>query len=291
MLFIMTRPLRLEFEGALYHVTSRGDRKEDIYENDADRHGFIATLGDVCETFNWTCHAYCLMSNHYHLLIETPDANLSRGMRQLNGVYTQQFNRLHGRGGHVFQGRYKAILVDKKSYLLELTRYIVLNPVRAGIVQRAREWPWSSYRATAGQENKPSWLHVDWLLSAFGIKKTVAIERYMKFVTDGIGLPPVWISLKNQIYLGDEQFVEKMQSLVDGNKDLSEIPSSQARPRPKALSEYKRFGKDRNTTIVQAYQSGGYTLKEIAEYFGLHYSTVSVIVKKFKIKDLTPTIL
>jgi putative transposase len=144
----MTRPLRLEFEGALYHITSRGDRRENIYENDEDRQGFLSLLARVCETHNWTCHAYCLMSNHYHLLVETPEANLSKGMRQLNGVYTQDFNRCNHCCGHVFGGRYKSILVDKDSYLLELTRYIVLNPVRAGMVQRAQDWPWSSFRAT-----------------------------------------------------------------------------------------------------------------------------------------------
>ncbi len=130
----MARPLRLEFSGALYHITSRGDRQEDIYENDDDRKAFLSILESVCETYNWVCHAYCLMSNHYHLLIETPDASLSRGMRQLHGVYTQAFNRAYGRAGHVFQGRYKAILVEKESYLLELSRYIVLNPMRAGMV-------------------------------------------------------------------------------------------------------------------------------------------------------------
>ena len=118
----MTRPLRLEFEGALYHVTSRGDRRENIYETDEDRQGFISLLAKGCETYNWTCHAYCLMNNHYHLLIETPEANLSKGMRQLNGVYTQRFNRRNRRCGHVFQGRYKSILIDKETYLLELTR-------------------------------------------------------------------------------------------------------------------------------------------------------------------------
>jgi len=122
----MARPLRLEFARALYHVISRGDRREAIYENDTDRHLFLSLLDQVCEDHNWLCHAYCLMGNHYHLLIETPDANLCKGMRQLNGVCTQQFNHKHGRVGHAFQGRYKAILVEKQVYLLELARYIVL---------------------------------------------------------------------------------------------------------------------------------------------------------------------
>ncbi len=119
----MSRPIRIEFSGALYHVTSRGDRREAIYEDDEDRIRFLEILQNVITDFNWTCHAYCLMTNHYHLVIETPDANLSKGMRQLNGVYTQASNRRHQRSGHLFQGRYKAILVDADAYLLELSRY------------------------------------------------------------------------------------------------------------------------------------------------------------------------
>ena len=173
----MARPLRLEFPGALYHITSRGDRREDIYEVDADRIGFLELIGDVCGSYNWVCYAYCLMSNHYHLLIETPDANLSKGMRQLNGVYTQQFNFRHKRVGHVFQGRYKAIHVDKDDYLLELSRYIVLNPVRAGMVRKVHQWSWSSYHQTIGNEPFPSWLNVNGLrnLADFGL---TAAEEY-----------------------------------------------------------------------------------------------------------------
>ena len=131
----MARSIRIEYSGVLYHVTSRGDRREDIYEDDLDRELFLDIFGQVVDGWNWVCHAYCLMSNHYHLVIETPDGNLSKGMRQLNGVYTQASNRRHRRTGHLFQGRYKAILVDADAYLLELTRYVVLNPVRAGIVK------------------------------------------------------------------------------------------------------------------------------------------------------------
>ena len=127
----MARPLRIEFPSALYHVTSRGDRREPIFEDDEDRRKFLRVLAETVDRFNWICHAYCLMTNHYHLVVETPEANLSKGMRQLNGVYTQASNRRHRRTGHLFQGRFKAILVDKDSYLLELTRYVVLNPVRA----------------------------------------------------------------------------------------------------------------------------------------------------------------
>ncbi|MGD2083746.1 MAG: transposase, partial [Chromatiales bacterium] len=183
----MARPLRLEFPGALYHVTSRGDGGEDIYIDDTDRAHWLVVLGQVCERFNWLVHAYCLMSNHYHVLLETPDGNLSRGMRQLNGVYTQRFNRAHERVGHVFQGRYKAVIVQKETYLLELARYVVLNPVRARMVRSAREWPWSSYRATAGQAARPPWLATDWLLAGFGRTRSLAQTAYRDFVSQGKG--------------------------------------------------------------------------------------------------------
>jgi len=280
----MSRPLRLEYAGALYHVTSRGDRREAIYEDDNDRSAFISVLEGVCDTYNWVCHAYCLMSNHYHLLIETPDANLSKGMRQLNGLYTQTYNRSHGRVGHVFQGRYKAILVEKESYLLELSRYIVLNPVRAGMVRSVRDWPWSSYRATIGQVKGSKCLNVDWLLGTFGKRKSDAVKRYKIFVSEGKGQPSPWLMLRNQVYLGSEQFVEKMQSLLNGDRELSEVPASQRRPVPKALGDYEASSHDRNTAITNAYRSGGYTLKEIGNHFGLHYSTVSGIIKNQKSK-------
>jgi REP element-mobilizing transposase RayT len=139
----MARPLRIEYPGAVYHITSRGNAYQDVFLDDADRERFLEVLKQTVDRFNWLCHAYCLMMNHYHLLIETVDPTLSRGMRQLNGVYTQAFNRRHERVGHLFQGRYKAILVEKETYLLELSRYIVLNPVRAKMVKKPEEWEWS----------------------------------------------------------------------------------------------------------------------------------------------------
>lgn len=152
----MARPLRIELSGGLYHVTSRGDRREAIFFSDDNRLVWLDLLGQVCSRFNWICHAYCLMTNHYHIVIETPEGNLAQGMRQLNGVYTQMTNRTHGRVGHVFQGRYKAIMVEKDSYLLELARYVVLNPVRAGMVNDVDEWPWSSYPAMIGSMPTPA---------------------------------------------------------------------------------------------------------------------------------------
>jgi REP element-mobilizing transposase RayT len=278
----MTRPLRLEFAGALYHVTARGDRRENIYDSSKDRLSFLEVLGSVCDECNWLCHAYCLMDNHYHLIVETPDANLSRGMRQLNGIYSQRFNRAHNREGHCFQGRYTAIHVDKKSYLLELARYVVLNPVRAEMVHTAGEWPWSSYRATIGKVKRFEWLQTDWLLASFGGTSKTAIEAYKKFVSEGKGQPSPWQELRNQVYLGGTEFISQMQGLIEGDKELSEIPISQRRPRPLAIKNYESSALNRDDAIYLTYLSGGYTLKEIGDYFGLHYSRVSRIVKRAK---------
>jgi len=275
----MARPLRIEFAGALYHITSRGDRREDIYLDDDDRVCFLDVLAEVCDRFNWACHAYCLMSNHYHLLVETHEPTLGRGMRQLNGVYTQRFNRTHARVGHVFQGRYKAILVEKDSYLLELARYIVLNPVRAGMVSSARDWPWSSYRATADGRNQPTWLNVQWLLSAFDSKRSAAGLAYRRFVSEGRRKPSPWGELKQQTYLGSDAFVEAMQAKVDDHADLDEIPAARRRPRPKPLDHYADAYPNRDEAILAAYRSGGYTMKEIGKHFGLHYSMISRIIR------------
>ncbi len=277
----MARPLRIEFPNALYHVTSRGNRREDIYLEDNDRFNFLQILTLVCERYNWVCHSYCLMSNHYHLLIETPDANLSQGMRQLNGVYTQKFNRNHNRDGHVFQGRYKAILIQKDSYLLALSRYIVLNPVRAGMVRYAGEWPWSSYRSIAGMVPIPDWLQVDWLLSCFAKRKKQAIKEYRSYVSLGKGEASPWESLRNQIYLGNEAFVSEMQEKVEIGSDLSEIPSAQKRKIAKPIEHYLEIASTRNQGINFAYQSGGYSMKAIADNLGLHYSSVSKIIKTY----------
>ncbi|MFC6672069.1 transposase [Marinobacterium aestuariivivens] len=278
----MARPLRLQFAGALYHVTSRGNRRESIYETDEDRSLFLGVLDDVCEAFNWICHAYCLMGNHYHLLIETPEGNLCHGMRQLNGVYTQRFNRHHSRVGHVFQGRYKAILVEKGAYLLELARYIVLNPVRAEMVRSAVEWPWSSYRATVGYKSDLNALNTDGILLAFGKQRGRAIERYERFVAEGRHQPSPWGKLRNQVYLGSEQFVDELQKRIDDADRLLEIPSAQRRPLAKPLEYYIKVTSSRNEAIVKAYASGNYSMKVIGEFFGLHYSRVSRIVSEAK---------
>lgn len=274
----MARPLRIEYAGGLYHVTSRGDGQEDIYLDDGDRSAFLEVLAEVTARFNWAVHAYSLMTNHYHLLVETPDANLSQGMRQLNGVYTQRFNRRHRRVGHVFQGRYKGVIVQKDAHLLELARYIVLNPIRARMVRSANEWPWSNYRATAGFRDAPTWLATDPTLSSFAARRLEARKQYQQFVAQGKGQPSPWERLKNQIYLGSDTFVEGLQSKLATDVDLREIPRAHRRRIPKPLDYYSRRYDDRNEAIAMAYASGGYSLKSIGDHFGLHYSRVSRIV-------------
>ena len=219
----MTRPLRIEYPGAVYHITARGNAYQDIFLDDTDREKFLAILGETVDRFNWLCHGYCLMTNHYHLLIETVDPTLSRGMRQLNGVYTQGFNRRHDRVGHVFQGRYKAILVEKEAYLLELARYIVLNPVRAKMVPAPEDWEWSSYRATAGLDEAPPLLTTDWILSQFSDERKKAQRLYRRFVKKEVGRSP-WDDLKGQIYLGSKEFIE---GIPQPEAKLSEIPREQ----------------------------------------------------------------
>ena len=278
----MSRPLRLEFAGALYHITSRGNGRKIIYFQDDDFELFLQILGDVCEHYNWVVHAYCLMSNHYHLLVETPDANLSKGMRQLNGVFTQSINRKHRRVGHLFQGRYKAILVDKDAYLLELCRYIILNPVRARMVNSPDEWLWSSWFCMVGHIESPPWLSTDALLLQFANNRQDAIKSYIDFVQCGVD-KNVWVNLQHQVFLGDNQFVEKYQSMLDEQcADLSEIPLKQRTAAPKPLQQYEREASSKHEAIVKAYQSGGYTQKQIGNYFGLHYSQISRIIAKHK---------
>lgn len=277
----MSRPIRIEFPNALYHITARGDRREDIFEDDIDRQAFLHVLAQVVDQFNWLCYAWCLMDNHYHLLIQTPDANLSKGMRQLNGVFTQMSNRRHHRVGHLFQGRFKAILVDSDAYLLELARYVVLNPVRAGVVRKPDKWAWSSYRACMGLAPAQPFLAVDGLLAQFAKRRAVAQARYAKFVAEGIKAPSPWRELKGQVFLGDEQFVEHMQARLDKNQRRDvQIPIAHRRPPAPTLTQIEYSAPDRNAAIVQAHATGAYSYQQIAEHFGIHFTTVGKVVRR-----------
>lgn len=280
----MTRPLRIEFPQAVYHVMSRGNAHQEIFVDDVDRNGFLQLLGEVVERCNWLCHAYCLMTNHYHLLIETPHANLSSGMHRLNGVYTQRFNRRHNRVGHLFQGRYKAILVEKESYLLEVARYIVLNPVRTQLVAHPRDWKWSSYRATAGEEEIPKFLTTDWIWSQFHENRHQATVEYQKFVNSK-NAQKEGDKLRWKTILGSEQFLEKLKPLLRKEMPFKEIPRKErlvARPSLEELFAGVENRAARNEKIYQAVWDWEYSLREVADYLGLHYSTVSVLVKRVR---------
>lgn len=281
----MARQLRIEYPNACYHITSRGNSGNMVVRNDKDRQYFLELLGDVIEQFHWICYAYCLMSTHYHLVIETSQANLSRGMRQLNGVYTQRFNWRHKRRGHVFQGRFKAIIIDKDGYLLELSRYVVLNPVRAHMVEHPEDWKWSSYRATIGKAEAPVFFIPDLILARFSGNHSVARRLYAAFVMEGITRESPWNNLEGQIFLGDRHFIEGCKSMLSRQQSF-EIPKPQRLAERPSLAEL--FGTeeikkaDRNALILKAHRGYGYTLQEIADILDIHYATASRIVRAGK---------
>jgi putative transposase len=281
----MARPLRIEHPGALYHLTSRGNARNDIYHDDHDRQNYLSILSEVVKRYNWLCHAYCMMGNHYHLLVETPEANLSSGMRQLNGIYTQRYNRKHKQVGHLFQGRYKAIIVDKENHLLELCRYLVINPVRAKLVDAPEHWQYSSYRATAGLIKPPEFLTIDWVLSMFGLNRQAAQTSYQRFVREGMDEKPPWDDLKGQLILGDADFVKQHRNLLQDKENIKEISRNQryvGRPHLEEIfADVNELTKSvKNEKIYTAHANYGYTLKEIADLLGIHYATVSRAVRK-----------
>lgn len=279
----MARPLRVQFEGALYHVTSRGNSRDALVEGDRDRHAFLACPGTVVPRFHWLCHAYCLMDNHYHLVIETPEANLSKGMRQLNGIYTQCYNRRHRSVGHLFQGRYNAIVIQKESHLQEVCRYVVLNPVRAKAVAKVEDWTWSSYRGTVGLSDRPPWLTVDWVLRQFDTARQPAAQHYRRFVREGINRSSIWEEVRAQVLLGDEKFVEKLEGYVKGSEEIAEIPRRQryvSRPSLKKLFDGQLTKAKRDAAVGQAVHRHGYSQREVADCLGLHYATVSRIANR-----------
>ena len=223
----MPRPKRIHYEGAIYHVTSRGNERKKIVLDDADRGMFLSLLAENLEQHQVVCHAWVLMDNHYHLLLETPAPNLSLAMKHVNGIYTQKFNKKHHRVGHLFQGRYKCIVVEKDSYLKELCRYVVLNPVREKLVKSPGEWKWSSYRGTVGLSKPDQWLEIDWILSQFGKNKQQAQKTYATFVRDGIGSKESpWDSLSSRIYLGGKEFLDQVHEVGKKNRHL-DVPKYQ----------------------------------------------------------------
>ena len=284
----MARPLRIQYAGGGYHVTSRGNARKSIFKGDKDRGMLLNILEEVNERYHWLCYAYCLMNNHYHLVIETPDGNLSKGMRQLNGVYTMRFSRRHGSIGHVFQGRYKAILIQKESHLLEVCRYVVLNPVRAKIVKSPEKWGWGSYRGTLGTERPHPCLTTEWVLGQFGSRKRKAERRYKRFVYEGIVGGAIWDEVKGQSILGDGGFVDRMIDYVRGYEEVKEIPKGQRyvnRPDLNEIFKNTRGEKGkRDTGIAMAVERWGYSEREVPDHLDLHYSTVSRLIKEGNVK-------
>ena len=281
----MTRSLRIEYPGAVYHVTARGTGQQNIFLNDFDKIAFLDRLLITLSRHNWICHAYCLMSNHYHLLLETSDGNLSAGMKLLNSSYAQYFNHSHDRAGHLFQGRFKAIVVEKESYLLELCRYIVLNPVRSGIVKSPGDYTWSSYRQTAGlYQREDNLLSTEWILSQFGFDKFAAEREYSLFVNNFDDAVSPFEKTRCQFILGGDQFVK---SLVGSDQylDLPEVPRYQRflnRPSLEDLFASSSDKAGRNRAIYTAHIKHAYSQQEIAKHSGMHYSTISKIIKKLE---------
>ena len=292
----MARQLRMEYPGGLYHVTARGNAGLEIYMDESDRETFLDLLGREIEQQGWRCFAFCLMDNHYHLLLQTPEANLSCGMRRLNGVYTQRFNRRHQRSGHVLQGRFKSIVVDKNSYLKALCRHVVLNPVRTGTVRSAKDWRWSSYRATAGQAAAPKWLDVRGVLTLFDAEPKNASQLYRRYVSEGREGSSPWQAVKGQIFLGGETFLKEMQRRLRGQV-ITNVPKQQTQLNRLSAAEVLQRVSEAYRTEQQAivarahpdaYQCAAWLLRraanlplrQVAELFGVSPSRISHIQRQ-----------
>lgn len=243
-------------------------------------------LGRTCARHHWVIHAFCQMTNHYHLLAETIDPTIAQGMQQLNSHYSRYFNRRHQVVGHVFQGRYKAILVQKQSYLLELSRYIVLNPLRAGTVASIDDWPWSSLFYFVDDARPPFWLERDWLLGQFGSSRKHAMSMYRRFVDAGVGRPNPLAATRHQVLLGDDAFVLQHQHLQYSER-LVETVKIERRAVALPLTVYRLRYPDRNEAMARAYLSTAYTMPQIARSFDVSIKTVSRAVAAFERSKLS----
>ena len=312
----MSRPQRIEFENAYYHVMNRGAGRRDIFDDDNDREQFLATIKEAHRQFGVEIHAYCLMSNHYHLLIKTPRGNLSRAMRHINGVYTQRFNRTKDIDGSLFRGRYKAILVDSDSYLLHLSKYIHLNPLAAKMVNDLEHYPWSSYSAYIGKSPSPTWLVRSEIYGQISVSDNKA-EHYRLFMKN-IALNEVLINFygKQRLapVLGDELFINKLclvdeatetprKDKVKKGPSLTEIVVETGKAFSisveEVLSNQKGRGRKNMPRKIAMYlgqKIGDYRLNEMASFFGLsHYGGISSaiysVVEALKLNgDLTKKI-
>lgn len=282
----MARPLRIAYPGAFYHITSRGNEKKDIFTNERDREKFLEYLESATQRYSAAIHVYCLMNNHYHLLLETPRGNLPQIMRHINGAYTNYFNIKWKRPGHLFQGRYKAILIEIDEYAKVLSRYIHLNPVRAQIVQKPEEYNWSCYQYYNGKKKPPVWLQTDFILGYFGSRRSTAQRSYQRYVYQMLNSDyenPL-NSVVSSCLLGSQEFVEKIKDTY-----LSNISPDKEIPAIKALSDQlsiqdivdtvesmftKHTGLKRKVQIHLCRQYTSEKLKTIGEYFGIGESAV-----------------
>jgi REP element-mobilizing transposase RayT len=262
----VARPLRVVFPGAFYHLTSRGNNRARVFHASADYEDFLEVLAQVVDRYGWLCHSYCVLGNHYHLLIETPQPNLPSGMRQLNGVFTQRYNRRQGRCGHLFQARYQAVLVEAESHLLASVRYIAWNPVRAGLCSEPAAWKWSSYPAMLGLTPRPGFLTTSWILAHFSRERAIARERLRGFIE---GDPPTAPKLCAGAYAAGEDF---LRGILGGLEPIEEVRRREWQPVPPSLAEIFATAE---RPVAVAYRRYGYTLREIAGHLHCHYSTVS----------------
>ncbi len=287
----MARPLRIEAPGHFFHVLARGNAKQPIFLDDDDRERFLETVGEALERFRARCHAYCLMGNHYHLLLQPTEENLSRTLRHVNGVYSQRFNRRHGRVGHVFAGRFKSLLVDRETYLREIVRYVVLNPVRAGLVRVPEAWRWSSYRTTMGWTTTPAWLTVADLLEGFGGgPRAEAQGSFRRFVTEGLGAIPEPSSVPTAVaaaqggILGSPSFVTSHAARVEPRAKSREHPRRERFAGRPALAELFRgvpdSGPEQAAAVETARVVHGYSVGEIAAWLAVDRRTVSAALRR-----------
>ncbi len=291
----MARPLRIEYPGAFYHITSRGNEQQNIFKSDSDRIRFLSYLESAVERYKAVIHVYCLMNNHYHLLLETPEGNLSQIMRHINGAYTTYYNTKRKRFGHLLQGRYKAILIEADEYTEELSRYIHLNPIRAGIRVKLEEYQWSSYQYYIGKKQAHKWLTKDYILSYFGRETSTAQKKYRKYVkalaTDKEYDNPLK-DTKASAILGGNEFVNEIRDkYLSGKKIDRNQPSLRELKRTnikEIISEVEEIlGKNetisRKAAIYLCHRYSGRTLREIGEYFGIGESAVSQTSRRFNI--------
>jgi len=289
----MARPLRIEFEGAFYHVTSRGDEKKDIYKSVSDRERFLEYLHSAKERYGAVIHGFCLMSSHYHLMVGTPRGNLSQVMRHINGAYTTYYNVKRQRAGHLFQGRYKAILVEADEYALELSRYMHLNPVRAGMIDRPENYCWSSYSSYIGKTHPPPWLTRELVLGFFGKSSLTSQKQYQHFVEDLIGkeyTSPLSKVVASTI-LGRPKFVEQiMEDYLEDETNRPDVPAVRGLNRRFRIEGIIYHTTEmfpdpiiaRRVAIHLAHEYSGATLKEIGSHFELAESGVSKVSARLK---------